>query len=282
MLKMNNNKASNNNNNNNNSKTALITGASAGIGKSFATHYAQQGWNLVITARRLPLMEALAKDLEDRFGVQVVVIAGDMSDPKTPQLLYDEIQSRGIRIEALVNNAGYGVPGNYVVTDWKQQQDFIQVLVTAVSHLCHLFLPDMIEQRYGRIINVSSINGLLPCSPGQSLYAGAKSFVVGLSHTLYVEAGEFGVNVCALCPGFTYTEFHDVTGTRDMVSRLPKSQWLDSDTVARLGYEAVERGDILCVTGRSSKIAAFMTRVLPRRTMISVMKKQSKTIRKTG
>jgi len=263
-------------------KSALITGASAGIGKSFAEHFAKQGWDLVVTARRRPQLEALAKDLESRYSVKVTVIPVDMSESGAPQFLFDEVLSRGIQIDALVNNAGYGVPGDYVTTDWKQQQDFLQVLVTSVAHLCHLFLPEMVNRGYGRVINVSSINGLLPCSPGQSLYAGAKSFVVGLSHTLHAESGEYGVNVCALCPGLTYTEFHDVTGTRDMVSRVPKSQWLDSDTVARLGYEAVMRGDLLCVTGSSSKLIAFITRLLPRSTMVSLMKKQSKKIRKTG
>lgn len=261
-------------------KTALITGASAGIGKAFVEKFAQQGWNLVITARREPQLRALAQTLEQQYACQVTVIPADMADPSAPQYLYDSIVSRGIHIDGLVNNAGYGVPGYYVNTSWQQQQDFIQVLVTAVAHLCHLFLPGMIEHNYGRIINVSSINGLLPCSPGQSLYASAKSFVVSLSHTLQAEASNKGVNVCALCPGLTYTEFHDVTGTRDMVSKVPQSQWLDAETVASAAYDAVMKGELLCITGRSSKIAALMSRLLPTRLMVQIMKKQSKKIRK--
>lgn len=266
--------------NTNDKKTALITGASAGIGKAFAEIFAQKGWDLVITARREPQLQALAQTLEQQYGCKVTVIPADMADPAAPQYLYHSIVSQGIHIDGLVNNAGYGVPGYYVNTSWQQQQDFIQVLVTSVAHLCHLFLPGMIAHNYGRIINVSSINGLLPCSPGQSLYASAKSFVVGLSHTLQAEAGDKGVNVCALCPGLTYSEFHDVTGTRDMVSKMPKSQWLDATTVASAAYTAVMKGELICITGRSSKIAALAARVLPRKLMVQIMQKQSKKIRK--
>jgi len=261
-------------------KTVLITGASAGIGKAFAEKFASEGWNLVITARRKPQLEELAEELAKKYACKVTVIPADMADVTAPQYLYESILSQGIHIDALVNNAGYGVPGYYTNTDWQQQQDFIQVLVTAVSHLCHLFMPGMMENNYGRIINVSSINGLLPCSPGQSLYASAKSYVVSLSHTLHAETGKKDVNVCALCPGLTYTEFHDVTGTRDMVSKLPKSQWMDAETVASEAYDAVMKGDLICVTGRSSKVAAIMSRFLPRKMMVSLMQKQSKKIRK--
>lgn len=263
-----------------NKKTVLITGASSGIGKAFAEKFAKEGWNLVITARRQQHLEDLAEQLGKRYRTQITVIAADLAEPNAPQTIYDEVCKRGIHIDGLVNNAGYGVPGYFISTTWKQQQDFLQVLVTSVAQLCHLFLPGMVEQRYGRIINVSSLNGLIPCSPGQSLYAGAKSFVISLSHTLQAEAGEYGINISALCPGLTYTEFHDVTGTREMASKVHKSQWLDAATVARQGYDAVMKGELICVTGRSSKIAAVLARALPRSAMIKLMKKQSLKIRK--
>ena len=261
-------------------KTALITGASAGIGKSFANKFAQEGWDLVVTARRKTQLEELAKTLTEQYKINVTIIVADLADPDTPIAIHKEITDKGIQIDALVNNAGYGVPGYYVNTDWQQQKDFLQVLVTAVSHLCHLFLPGMVERKYGRIINVSSVNGLLPCSPGQSLYASAKTFVVSLSHTLQAEAGHAGVNVSALCPGLTYTEFHDVTGTRDMVSKVPKSQWMEAQAVAEEAYDAVMRGDLLCTPGRSASLAALLPRFLPRKAIVSLMKKQSLKIRK--
>ncbi|MBV1874374.1 MAG: SDR family oxidoreductase [Gammaproteobacteria bacterium] len=263
-----------------NDKTALITGASAGIGKAFAIKFAREGWNLVITARRQPQLETLAVQLREQYKVKVTVIIANLSETDAPQEIFDEISKQAIQIDALVNNAGYGVPGYYANTSWKQQADFLQVLITSVAHLSHLFLPGMIERGYGRIINVSSLNGLLPCSPGQSLYAGAKAFVISLSHTLQAEAGDRGVNVSALCPGLTYTEFHDVTGTREMTNKVPKSQWLDADTVAEQSYDAVMRGDLLCITGRSSKIAAIAAKILPRPLMVKLMKKQSLKFRK--
>jgi short-subunit dehydrogenase len=261
-------------------KTALITGASAGIGKAFATKFAQEGWGLVVTARRKPQLEELAQQLREQYKTKVTIIVADLADPDAPEKIHQDIVDQGIQVDALINNAGYGVPGYYINTDWQQQKDFIQVLVTAVSHLCHLFLPGMVERGYGRIINVSSVNGLLPCSPGQSLYASAKTFVVSLSNTLQAEANHAGVNVSALCPGLTYTEFHDVTGTRDMVSKVPKSQWMDAQSVANQAYDAVMRGDLVCTPGRAASLAALLPRFLPRKLMVNLMKKQSLKIRK--
>ncbi len=262
-------------------RTALITGASSGIGKAFAEHFAREGWDLVIAARRQALMDALARSLADNHGTRVTVIAADLADPESPQAIYDHIQSKKIQIDGLVNNAGYGIPGYFLQTDWERHRDFIHVLVTSVSHLCHLFLPQMIERRYGRIINVSSLNGLIPCSPGQSLYASAKSYVVSLSHTLQAEYADQGIHVCALCPGFTYSEFHDVTGTRDLVNTIPKRQWLTAEAVAKLGYGAVMDGQPLCVTGRSSKINYALTKFLPRKMLIRMIKKRTQAFRKT-
>ncbi|MGD9310408.1 MAG: SDR family NAD(P)-dependent oxidoreductase [Desulfosarcina sp.] len=214
------------------------------------------------------------------FQEEITSILADLAKPESPNNIYDELQSKEIPIDGLVNNAGYGISGYFVNTEWEKQRDFIQVLVTAVSHFCHLFLPQMIKRRYGRIINVSSLNGLIPCSPGQSLYAGAKSYVVCLSHTLQAEVADKGINVCALCPGFTYSEFHDVTGTRELVNKVPKRQWLSAATVAKLGFEAVMDGKPLCVTGRSSKINYAITKFLPRKMMINIMKNKSKKFRR--
>ena len=119
----------------NTKRTALISGASSGIGKAFAKHFAQEGWNIVITARRQALMDTLSKDLNKNYGTQVTVIVADLADPESPKKIYDEIQSKKIQIDGLVNNAGYGIPGYFVSTSWEQQRDFIQVLVTSVSPL---------------------------------------------------------------------------------------------------------------------------------------------------
>jgi len=261
-------------------RTVLITGASSGIGKAFAKVFAHHGWNVALTARRQDRLLELSETLKENNGSRVTIIQADLADPQAPFDIAKELNRNDIHIDALVNNAGYGVPGYFALTDWRNQQDFLQVLVNAPTHLCHLFLPGMINNNYGRIINVASLNALLPCSPGQTLYAGAKSYIVGLSNTLAAEAGKHGVHVCAVCPGLTYTEFHDVTGTRDMVSKVPKNQWMSAQEVSNHGYRAVMRGDLMCIPGRTTRIMAIVAKILPRKMMVHLMTSQSKKIRR--
>lgn len=260
-------------------KTALITGASAGIGKAFAEEFARNGFNLVLTARREDRLVELQQQLQQTYGMRVDLFPADLSDPNAPQQLFEQIESKNIVIDALVNNAGYGVPGYFHHTDWKKQQDFIQVLITAVAQLCHLYLPGMIERGYGRIINVSSLNGILPGSAGQSLYSGAKAFVIQLSQTLFLETEGTGVNVTALCPGLTYSEFHDVTGMREAVSRKSDLMWMDAETVAQQGYDAVMKGDFICINGRVNKFLTLLPKLLPRKTALRLMAKSTKDMR---
>jgi short-subunit dehydrogenase len=191
-------------------RTALITGASAGIGTALARVFAEHGFDLVLTARREARLVALASELEQKFGTRSTCIAEDLADPKAPRRLFDEVTARGIRIDALVNNAGYGVPKSYRNASWETHATFMQVLVTAVLELTHAFEPGMTERRYGRILNVSSLAGLVPGSAGHTLYGAAKSFLIKFSESLALEHAGDGVHVTALCPGFTHTEFHDV------------------------------------------------------------------------
>jgi short-subunit dehydrogenase len=178
-------------------------------------------------------------------------------------MLHAEIASRGLHVAHLVNNAGYGVPGRYLSADWKTHADFLQVMIVAVCELTYRFLPAMEAAGHGRIINVASLAGLAPASAGHTLYGAAKSFLIRFTESLALEVTERGVNVCALCPGFTYTEFHDVNGMRERVSKLPKLLWLDAATVARLGLDAVERGQTRCVTGRANQVIAGISKYLP-------------------
>ena len=261
-------------------RRCLVTGASSGIGKAIAEVFAEQGWDLVLTARREERLIELAKALESRHGTHSIVITMDLAEPNAPQQLYDILKEDGVQIDGLVNNAGYGVPGYYIYTDWEVQRKFIQVLATSVAHMCHLFLPHMIKRGYGRILNVSSVNGIIPVSPGQTLYAAAKAFVNRLSHTLHAEASDKGVNVCALCPGFTKSEFHDVTGTRDMVNQFPDFMWMDAKPVAQLGFDAVMRGDVICVPGAANKITTLMAKWMPLKSTIRSMAKRAKNFRK--
>jgi uncharacterized protein len=240
---------------------ALVTGASSGIGAAIAREYARRGVRLILTARRVERLEALAAEL--RPQVDVVTLAADLADPAAPAELQAQIAARGLHVAHLVNNAGYGVPGRYLSSDWKTHADFLQVMVTAVSELTWRFLPAMEAAGHGRILNVASLAGLAPASAGHTLYGAAKSFMIRFSESLALEVAERGVHVCALCPGFTYTEFHDVNGMRERVSKLPKLLWLDADSVARLGLDAVERGRTRCVTGGANRIIAGLSKYLP-------------------
>ena len=261
-------------------RTVLITGASAGIGKAFAEVFAQNGFDLVLTARRADRLESLAKDLAARHGRHVHIIAADLADPAAPAKIFDEVTRAGITVDVLVNDAGYGLPGTFLSSTWEQHRDFLQVMVTAVADLSHRFLPGMVERRYGRIINVASLAGLLPVSAGHTMYGAAKSLVIKFSESLALECLANNVHVTALCPGFTYSEFHDVNGMRAQVSQMPSFMWMDADTVARQGFDAVMRGDLVYVPGRVNRAIAFLARLVPQWIVTRVLKRTAKKWRK--
>jgi short-subunit dehydrogenase len=261
-------------------RTALVTGASAGIGVAFARVLAEQGYGLILTARRQDRLEALALELGTDHGVPTHVITSDLAQISAISRLTAGLAERGLQVDLLVNNAGYGVPGRYTSTSWDQQRDFIQVLVVAVAELTHGLLPPMIERRWGRIINVASLAGLLPGVAGHTLYAASKAFVIRFSESLALETQGTGVQVTASCPGFTHTEFHDVTGTRDQVNQLPGWMWVEADEVARSSYEAVMTGVPVHVTGRVHRSMARLARILPDRVVRGLMNRNASKFRR--
>jgi short-subunit dehydrogenase len=247
-----------------NSRTALITGASSGIGEAFADVFAAHGFDLVITARREDRLRAVAARIERDYGVRVLVFVADHSRLDTAERLCAELSSRGLTIDALVNNAGYGVPGTFVSSPWQRHHDMLQVMVVGLAELTHRLLPGMLERGYGRILNVASLAGLVPAPAGHTLYAAAKALVIKFSEALANEVRARNVHVTAVCPGFTISEFHDVTGTREQMKRLPSWMWLDSPTVARQGFEAVMAGTPIYVNGRVNRSIALLVRYVPR------------------
>jgi short-subunit dehydrogenase len=260
-------------------RTALVTGASAGIGQAFAEVFAANGFDLVAVARREDRLRALAADVERRFGTRTHVIVEDLVDRAAPERLCLRIARDGIVVDALVNNAGFGVKGSFSKTDWREQGDLLQILVVAVAEVTHRLLPGMMERGYGRVVNVASLAGLLPGPPGHTLYAAAKSFVIRFSESLAAEVHDRGVHVTAVCPGFTFSEFHDVNQTRDIVSRLPGFMWLDAPTVAQQGYDAVMAGKVVHVTGRVNTAIATFSRLLPYRAAYALNRRASSRYR---
>lgn len=246
------------------SRTALVTGASAGIGRAFARELATRGYDLVLTARRRERLDALAAEMIARHRVQAHVLAENLADRAAPERLVAALAAEGIAVDVLVNNAGFGVPGRYAGTSWPEQRDFLQVMVVAVSELTHRLLPGMLNRGWGRIVNVASLAGLLPGVPGHTLYAAAKAFVITFSESLALETAAHGIRVTASCPGFTLTEFHDVTGTRPQVSTLPGWMWIDADRVASESIDAVMAGRTIYVPGRIHRSIARVAGILPR------------------
>jgi hypothetical protein len=244
-------------------RTVLVTGASSGIGEAFADVFASEGFDVVLIARRADRLAAVAERIRRTHARRVEIIVADLSDRHAPAKICEEVARRGLAIDALVNNAGYGVPGAYVASPWERHDAMMQVMVVALAELTHRLLPGMIERQYGRIINVSSLAALVPAPAGHTLYAASKALVVKFSESLAGEVLRHGVHVTALCPGFTYSEFHDVTGTRATMSRLPSWLWMKADEVAREGFEAVMAGRPVHVTGRVNRTIALWAQHLP-------------------
>ncbi len=245
-------------------QTVLITGASAGIGRDYARYLAALNYDLVLTARRADRLNALADELRASFSCKVTVLPADLADPKTPSKLAAEIEKRRLQIDYLVNNAGYATPGLFADNNWQAHRDMIQVMVTGVVELCHIFAPQMAARGQGRIVNVASVAAFLPGSKGDALYAPTKAFVLRFSQSLTQEYRGRGVNIVALCPGFTWSEFHDVAGYRPLMKNLPNFVWLEGPRVVRDAHLAVDDGNgPVVVNGFLYKFVVMILKWLP-------------------
>ncbi|MBQ1543317.1 dehydrogenase [Caulobacter sp. CCUG 60055] len=262
-------------------RLCLVTGASAGIGAAFARVYAQHGYDVALTARRADRLDRLADEIRLRYGVEAFSIAADLAQEDAVDVILQGVADHGRVVDALVNNAGYGLPGAYVSAGWSEQRALLRVLLDAPCELAHKVLPGMIERRFGRIVNVASLAGLIPGAAGQTLYGPAKAFLVKFSQGLHLETAAQGVHVTALCPGFTYSEFHDVNNTREDISRnTPSWLWLGADEVAAEGYEAAEANRAVCVTGSPNKAIAAAAKLIPDDWALALMASQGGRFRK--
>ena len=230
-------------------RTALVTGASAGLGAEFARQLAARGHQIVAVARRRDRLEQLAEELRDGHDARVEVITADLADIHAPRMIADKVAALGLDVDYLVNNAGAAGPELIEDRDWGAHASFFQLMMTSMAHLCHLFAPGMCERGYGRIINVSSVAGRIARSRDTN-YGPTKAYVVALSEALHLTLKDHGVHVCALCPGFTHTEFHGVADMLDMKAASPGFMWYDADVVVREGLRAVEKGKCVYVSGR--------------------------------
>jgi short-subunit dehydrogenase len=263
-------------------RLALVTGASAGIGAAFARLLASRGFDLALTARRLDRLDGLAVELRARHGIEAHPIAEDLADPAAPARILEYVEKAGRTVDVLVNNAGYGLPGTFAETAWAAQQAFIQVMVTAPCELAHQVVGGMRARRYGRIVNVASLAGLLPAAAGHTLYAASKAFMVRFSQSLHLEGAGDGVHVTALCPGFTWSEFHDVNGTRELANAsTPKWIWMDAQAVVEAGWRAAEANQAVCVPGAPNKAIATLAKAIPENLALALIASQGGRFRKT-
>jgi uncharacterized protein len=242
-------------------KTALITGASAGLGTQLARLFAADGHDLVLIARRHDKLEELAAQLRAAHGVHASVIAADLTDPTVPARVHEEVTRAGIEVEFLVNNAGFGTSGAFAELALARELDLIELNVKSVTHLTGLFLPAMLARNSGRILNVGSGAGFTP-GPFMATYYASKAFVVHFTEALAYELRGSQVTATVLCPGPTATEFSDVAGAEH--SGLFKAGVADAAAVARNGYRAMMTGKTLAIPDLKTKISMEVLRVSPR------------------
>ncbi len=252
-------------------KTALITGASSGIGKSLARIHAENGGNLVIVARREDKLIELKKELESTYGVEVIVFVKDLSAVDAAISLYQEVQSLGIRIDYLINNAGFGLRGKFDELPWDKQYQMMQLNMIALTQLTHLFLPELLKRPSAKILNTSSTASFMP-GPLQAVYFATKAFVTFFSNALSEELRGTSVTVTNLMPGATESEFASTSGM-DKTQLFNKTA--TSQSVARDGYNAMLKGDIDVVSGLtfSQKIMMSMIPFTPKKMLLKQVRK---------
>lgn len=245
-------------------RTILITGASAGIGAALARECAGRGYDLILSARREGPLTALAEELAAQYSVVASIFTADLSATDASARLVEGITARGLSVDGLINNAGFSRTTGFLDTDPADHAAMIRVMLTAPVELSRLLLPDMVARGWGRVLNVASLAGQMPATGGDTLYGPIKSFLIKASQGLWLETQGTGVHVTALCPGYTYTEFHDVNGSREQVSSAyPKWMWMDADRVARIGWDAVEADRPRVTPGFANNVLAALGGLLP-------------------
>jgi len=249
-------------------RTALITGASSGIGLELAHLFANDGYRLVLVARNRGALRELGDELQSRYSVEVRISPKDLAHPASPAELYQELQETGVVLDVLVNNAGFGGSGPFLKTDWNNEAEMIQVNITALTHLTKLFLPQ-IRAREGRVLNVASTAAFQP-GPFMAVYYASKAYVLHFTEALAEELSGSGATVTCLCPGPVKTNFQKRAHTGE-TPLLNSPLLVDVREVARVGYEGMKRGKRLVIPGWRNRMVMEMLRVSPRGLVIKTV-----------
>lgn len=252
-------------------QTALVTGASMGIGVDLAECLARDGYDLVLTARSADALEKVASRLSSAHGVKTTTIPLDLGVPGGGERLAAEAASRGLEVDVLVNNAGYGVAGAFAGSDRAAQLGMIDLNDRTLVELTHIYWPRMLEKKRGGVLNVASTASFQP-GPLMAIYYASKAFVLSFSEALWKEAEGTGVRVSCLCPGPTESNFRERAGT-DRTKLSQAGKWMPSDEVARLGYEAWKQNRRVCVTGARNAVVAALVPLFPRSVVLGIVHK---------
>lgn len=247
-------------------KTALVTGASSGIGRSFAKLLAARGADLAIAARREADLEALATELRAAHGVRVEVIAIDLSAAAAAAALVEKVAALGVTIDVLINNAGFGEHRHFVDQDWERVRQQLQLNIVTLTELTHRYGKEMAARGRGHILNVSSIGAYTPC-PTYATYAAGKAYVRDFTEAIAFELAPRGVRVCSLCPGGTATGFHEVSG-QTVPGWMKATAFMSSDRCAAIGLRALFGWRRNVVSGVSNKVGMWLLRFVPRRMIV--------------
>ncbi len=251
-------------------QTALITGASGGIGYELAKLFAQDGYNLVLVARNAQKLTQIADDFKQKYGIAAKVIAKDLAIPTSPEEIFTELQQESIKIDALVNNAGFASYGLFHEIDMTSELQMIQVNVVCLTHLTKLFLKDMVKQGSGKILNLASTAAFQP-GPLMAVYYATKAYVLSFSEAIANELEGTGVTVTALCPGPTESGFQQRAAMED--SKLVSGQKImDAETVAKIGYRSLLEGKTVIIPGVKNKIMAESIRFTPRKMVTKLVR----------
>jgi uncharacterized protein len=252
--------------------TCLITGASSGIGAELARGLASRGLGVTLVARRRPQLEALAAELADAYGVRTEVVSCDVANPRSRSRLFGELDTRGLEVEVLVNNAGFGSGGRFTELDPDKEASMVATNCEAVVALTRRFLPEMAERGRGAVLNLASLIAFQPV-PFQATYGASKAFVLSFTDALHEEMRGTGVTLTAVCPGPVHTEFGELGGFGGADEKIPGPLWLDAERVARDALRAVEHGDRVVVPGPTNQLAALAGQHTPRFLLLPLVRR---------
>jgi short-subunit dehydrogenase len=254
------------------SRTALITGASAGIGHQLARQFAAAGYDCLLVARSADKLAAVADEAR-KLGVNADPIVADLADPAAPRALFADVGNRGLAVDVLVNNAGFGALGDFVELDLRRQLDMIRVNVSALVELTHLFLPGMVARKSGGVLNLASTASFQP-GPHMAVYYASKAFVLSFSDALAAELAGTGVTVTAACPGPTHSEFAARAKMDDSPAfRTGLIPVMTAENVAKIAYQAFAKGRRTVVPGLVNKLGVQSIRLGPRRLATAIAAK---------